>query len=96
MATVVKPSSVYAVWPNRYHGPAVATGMPDVALYQELRDGPPPTIIDEGIGYFRFPTSVTRIRVLDATGLHDVAIASLTPAAFAQRLASGRRQTKPR
>ena len=30
-ATITKPSALFAVWPERYFGPALAAGMPDVS-----------------------------------------------------------------
>ena len=85
-ATITRPAPEYAVWPDRYFGPAKPGGMPDVVLYQERRDAPPPVVTEEGVGIFRFPTTVAFLRVLDATGVHTVTITAAADM-FRQRLA---------
>jgi hypothetical protein len=85
-ATVTKPNPNYAVWLDRYVGPPVTGGLPDLVLFQAQRDIPPPLITDEGVGIFRLLSTVTSVRILDKTGLQTIPITAGTPEALQQRV----------
>jgi hypothetical protein len=93
-ATIAKPSPQHAVWLDRYFGPSVGGGLPDLVLYQELRDIPPPPVTDEGVGIFRTAAAVTFLRVLDRSGLQTVPITSVAPAELHRRLRASSRTGK--
>lgn len=86
-ATVTKSDPKYSVWLNRYFGPPKTGGLPDLVLYQELRDIVPPLITDEGLGIFRIPAGVTSLRILDSAGLQTVPISAAAPARLSPLLA---------
>jgi hypothetical protein len=93
-ATISKPNQTYAVWLDRYFGPALAAGLPDLVLYQEQRDIPPPPVTEEGVGIFRFATIVTSLRILDRAGLQMVPIVSAAPDALHRRFRANPRTAK--
>jgi hypothetical protein len=79
-AAIQKPGPNFAVWPDRYYGPPKNGVTPDLILYQEPLDRPPPPgIVDEGVNAFTFPAAVVSLTVLDKTGIQTIAITPAGP-----------------
>jgi hypothetical protein len=79
-AAVQKPGPNFAVWPDRYYGPPKSGVTPDLVLYEEPLDHPPPPgIVDEGVGAFLFPAAMVSVSLLDKTGIQTIPITPAGP-----------------